>query len=131
MAEFDLQPGRRVFDKIEKKLMDCDAVVAIITPSSSNSQWVLFELGMASLSRKPLIPVVQLGSDVPKPLTGIEYVAFDPNDTRPTLEVVARYLGTLRDRWQTVQTLKELAMAGGFLAGLKLLDYLERRKDES
>jgi len=128
MAEFDVQPGKRLLDKIEKNLKACQAVVAVITRNSSRSQWVLFELGMANLSRIPVIPLVQLGSDVPKPLAGIEYVTFERVDPSIPFDVTVRHLRTLRDQWQTLQGYKELAMVGGLLAGLKLLDYLDERQ---
>lgn len=128
MAEFDVQPGKRILDKVEKNLKTCQAVVAVITPNSSRSQWVMFELGMANLSRIPVIPLVQLGSDVPKPLAGIEYVAFEREDPKISFDVVVRHVSTLRDQWETLQGYKELAMVGGILAGLKLLDYLDERR---
>jgi len=132
MAEFDVQPGKRILDKVEKNLKACQAVIVVITPNSSRSQWVLFELGMANLSRIPVIPIVQLGSEVPKPLAGIEYVAFERDDPRISFDVIIRHVSTLRDQWQTLQGYKELAMVGGLLAGLKLIDYLnERRRKRS
>jgi len=131
MAEFDVQPGKRILDKVEKTLKACQAVVVVITPNSSQSQWVMFELGMATLSRIPVIPLVQLGSDVPKPLAGIEYVAFQRDDPKISVDVVVRHLNTLREQWQTLQGYKELAMVGGLLAGLKLLDYLKERRRKS
>lgn len=131
MAEFDVQPGKKVLDKVEKNLKACQAVVAVITPSSSRSQWVMFELGMANLSRIPVIPLVQLGSDVPKPLAGFEYVAFEREDPKISFDVIVRHINTLRDQWVKLQGYKELAMVGGLLAGLKLLDYLNERRRES
>jgi predicted nucleotide-binding protein len=127
MAEFDVQPGKRILDKVEKNLKACQAVVVVITPNSSRSQWVLFELGMANLSRLPVIPLVQFGTEVPKPLAGIEYVAFEREDPKISFDVVVRHMNTLRDQWQRIQGYKELAMVGGLLAGLKLLDYLDER----
>jgi len=127
MAEFDVQPGNRILDTVEKNLKACQAVVVMITPNSSRSQWVMFELGMANLSRIPVVPLVQLGSDVPKPLAGIEYVAFERDDPKISFDVVVRHMITLRDQWETVQGYKELAMVGGLLAGLKLLDYLDKQ----
>ena len=82
---------------------------------------------MANLSRIPVVPLVQLGSDVPKPLAGIEYVAFERDDPKISFDVVVRHMITLRDQWETVQGYKELAMVGGLLAGLKLLDYLDKQ----
>lgn len=129
VASFDVQPGRKLKDKVQTNLERSRAVVVIFTPRAQRSEWVSFEMGMASLLGKPIIPVVETGSDPPRSLAGIEYVRFDRETPGPTIDVVVRFLTTLRDDWRYVEELKGLAIVGGFLVGSKLYDLLRKRKN--
>ncbi len=129
VASFEVQPGRKVKDKLQANLERCRAVVVLFTPSAQRSEWVPFEWGMASLMHKPIIPVVEIGTDPPRSLAGVEYVRFDRENLGPTIDVVVRYLAKLRENWRYVVEVEGLAVVGGFLLASKLYDLLKKRKD--
>src|SRR5438309_9021501 len=58
---------------------------------------------MASLLGKPIIPVVETGTDPPRSLAGVEYIRFDRENPGPTIDTVVRFLTKLRDDWQYVE----------------------------
>ena len=128
IASFEVSPGHKLKDKVQANLERCRAVVVLFTPNAQRSEWVSFELGMASLLGKAIIPVVETGTDPPRSLAGIEYVRFDRETPGPTIDIVVRFLTKLRDDWHYVEELKGLAVVGGFLAATKLYELLQERK---
>jgi hypothetical protein len=54
----DLNAGGKWQDKLRDALSRADVVVAILTPASVHSSWVLHEIGAAWALGKPIIPVV-------------------------------------------------------------------------
>jgi nucleoside 2-deoxyribosyltransferase len=54
----DLSAGERWETKLRNELAAADVVVAILTPHSVDSSWVLHEIGAAWALEKPIIPLV-------------------------------------------------------------------------
>ena len=54
----DVSAGEDWLTKMRSELQRADAVVALLTPHSAQSNWVLHELGAAWALEKPIIPVV-------------------------------------------------------------------------
>lgn len=54
----------RIRDTISKFLRDCDVVIALLSPESSQSPNVLFELGMAVGLGKTVIPIAKRNTDI-------------------------------------------------------------------
>lgn len=52
----DIEWGQSVRKRVRNALHDCIAVVVIVSPGSVESQWVPFELGHASATRKQILP---------------------------------------------------------------------------
>ncbi len=54
----DLSAGEKWEPKLRNELSSTDVVVALLTPTSVGSSWVLHEIGAAWALKKPIIPVV-------------------------------------------------------------------------
>lgn len=54
----DLSAGEKWESKLRNELSSTDVVVALLTPASVGSSWVLHEIGAAWALKKPIIPVV-------------------------------------------------------------------------
>jgi len=61
----DLSAGEKWEAKLRNELASTDVVVALLTPTSVDSSWVLHEIGAAWALQKRIIPVVS-GRDVLK-----------------------------------------------------------------
>jgi hypothetical protein len=70
---YKLDLGAMAPDVLRQELASAEGVVAILTPYSLASQWVLFELGATWLQTKQAIPLLGGGlrdEDIPGPLRG-------------------------------------------------------------
>lgn len=54
----ELSAGEKWETRLRHELAAADAVVAILTPDSVDSSWVLHEIGAAWALEKPIIPVI-------------------------------------------------------------------------
>ena len=54
----DLSAGEKWESKLRRELAASDVVVAILSPASVDSSWVLLEIGAAWALEKPIIPVI-------------------------------------------------------------------------
>jgi nucleoside 2-deoxyribosyltransferase len=54
----DLNAGEKWENKLRNELSAADVVVAILTPRSVHSNWVLHEIGAAWALDKPIIPII-------------------------------------------------------------------------
>jgi nucleoside 2-deoxyribosyltransferase len=54
----DLSAGEKWESKLRNELSSSDVVVALLTPHSVDSSWVMHEIGAAWALEKPIIPVV-------------------------------------------------------------------------
>jgi TIR domain-containing protein len=59
----DYQPGSRVTDKIEKELLDSDAMVVLLTRNGWATPWVQQEIGIARAGKKLILPIVDAALD--------------------------------------------------------------------
>ena len=57
-ATEDLSAGEKWETKLRNELSAADVVVALLTPGSVASSWVMQEIGAAWALRKPIIPLV-------------------------------------------------------------------------
>lgn len=54
----DLSAGEKWENKLRDQLSAADVVVALLTPTSVHSNWVLHEIGAAWALGKPIVPVI-------------------------------------------------------------------------
>lgn len=121
VAEWYLAPGERLDKKVFEQIGNSDCVVVLLTRNGMRSNWVQQEIGFASNSKRPLIPLVEKGTD-PKDLAalqGKEYIEYDPDRPQQALVRTATYVKSLKLKKEEQE--KALLMAGGILAFLLLL----------
>ena len=88
-----IEAGTEFQAAIEEALRNSDTLVAVLSPRSVQSSWVLFELGAALADRKLIIPVL-LGDvslqNVPLSLKNRQYIqASSPEETgRQVAEII-------------------------------------------
>lgn len=84
MSEEDLTKGLTWRDKLETKLINCDASLTVVTRENQSSPWLLYEAGAVSLALrgKPCCTIlVDLkATDVQGPLAALQHTLVDRND---------------------------------------------------
>lgn len=125
MAQHDTQAGVNLDAKIKQQILVSDCVLALITQNSIKSDWVKWEVGVATASGKRVIPILQKGVQVPAFLAGKEYIEFDPNDPETTVRAVSDYLHKLK-----IADDKQKAIAWFVIGGVGLLAVLSKKDVE-
>ncbi|MDI6704231.1 MAG: toll/interleukin-1 receptor domain-containing protein [bacterium] len=126
VAEWYLTPGehldRKVFTQIEK----ADCMVVLLTKNGMRSNWVQQEIGYGIKTRKPLIPLVEKGTDPGNlaALQGREYIEYDPFKPEQALIRTSTYVSSLKLRKEEQE--KTLLIAGGILALFLLLSEVKK-----
>lgn len=79
IAERDAQPGRHLWEKIHKELVECERIIVLHTEDGIKSGDIREEIGIAiGLGKKDkIIPVVEAGFLPPGSLLGTEYITLD------------------------------------------------------
>jgi hypothetical protein len=88
----DLTIGKSFTEELRRLLVASDAVVLILSSQSSQSAWVLSELGAALASQKIILPVV-IGvpqAALPDVLRSAQYLTFEQIEENP--ENLVRFL---------------------------------------
>jgi hypothetical protein len=94
-ATEDLSAGEKWETKLRNELSTADVVLALLTPGSIASSWVLQEIGAAWALRKPIIPLVtrrDVLNSMPISLEPYQAIELDGVD-KP--EDVERFLSAL------------------------------------
>jgi hypothetical protein len=110
VAEWYLSPGARLDMKIKKQIRDADFVVVLLTRNGIRSTWVQQEIGIAVNAEKPIIPIVEQGTQPGDlaALQGREYIEYDPRYPGQALAKVIRYLNSQRlqkkeqEKWRLI-----------------------------
>ena len=58
LDEKDIQGGDRITKTIIKKIKGCDEFLLLLSPHSSESDWVKYEIGVALAFSKRIVPIV-------------------------------------------------------------------------
>ena len=94
---YKLDLGSMAPDVLRQELASAESVVAILTPNSLASQWVLFELGATWSQTKQAIPLLCGGlrdEDIPGPLRGAAGAQInEPSALFQFLDQVMKKLG--------------------------------------
>lgn len=115
---YRLPGGVETNDTLRTEVFGTQLFIALLTPDSIKSPYVLFELGARWGARKPLVPLVARGllaSDLPSPLNGLNALSVCvPDQVRQHIEETAKALA------------KQLEPSGSFSAELDALVALSR-----
>jgi nucleoside 2-deoxyribosyltransferase len=101
---------------INQQIQTSDCVLVIVGRGGERSETVNFELGVATALNKPVIPIVEEGSEIPENLINKEYILMDRNRPKLSYERAAQYLSRLKVEKETRN-----AIGGLLLLGLGLL----------
>lgn len=75
-----IRPGAEWADVVKSNLRDASLFLIVLTPTSVERPWVLFEVGAAWMAAKPLVPVLAGGlrkEDVPEPLDTLQLLSIE------------------------------------------------------
>lgn len=97
VAEWYFSPGMPLDKKVFAQIDKADCMVALLTENGVASSWVQQEIGYMLKSGKPLVPLVEKGTDPRElgALQGREYIEYDPLQARQAIIRVSTYLKSL------------------------------------
>lgn len=93
---FRLEAGALVTDQLQREVFESKAVVALLTPASLESAYVLFELGARWGARKKIFPILAAGasaSHLEGPLMAINALRCDRAGIAQLITDLGRFLG--------------------------------------
>jgi hypothetical protein len=110
--DHDIQPGVNIAEKLKQAIKKSDAMIVLLSEESQFSPYVHQEIGMAEISNKPIIPLVQigLGHDCLAMLQGREHIPFDFNNPIDSLSKLDKHLRILVNKKQSEQYEKVVAI---------------------
>jgi nucleoside 2-deoxyribosyltransferase len=97
----ELSAGGNWASKLRHELAAADVVVALLTPGSVDSSWVLHEIGAAWALQKPIIPVItrrDVLNKMPLSLQGSEAIELTDVENAKNAD---RFVGAFEDRLAT------------------------------
>jgi hypothetical protein len=92
---FDIPPGARWDDEVEKALHECSIFMIILTPASIASENVKDEIGFAIDHGKRILPILLEPCEVPLRLRRFQYVDFTAKSFEEGFESAKELLGDL------------------------------------
>ena len=94
LFEQDQQPGQSVSEKVKQGIRRVDILLVLLTKRSQFSPYVHQEIGCAEIADKPIIPLVETGTDhrALGMLERREYISLDADDPYKALSETQFYL---------------------------------------
>lgn len=77
VAQIYPHPGISLADKVKSAIQNCDCFIALLTKDGARSEWVREEIGIAFAADRPVVPIVEIGTQVKGVLVDKEYIRFD------------------------------------------------------
>lgn len=98
VAEYELQAGTELWDKIKNMIENSYVVIPILTINGVQSEWVKKEIIMAKTLGKKIVPIVQdvAKENIPDEIKGVEYIPYDYENLAETLLKVALRLKEMK-----------------------------------
>lgn len=115
LFEHDRQPGHDVADKVKAQIERSDILLVLLTKQSQFSPYVHQEIGYAEKAGKPILPLVEPGTDanILGMLAGKEHILFEYKNADRSLSATQTYIHN--------HDIGQLHMDMAFLAGLLIL----------
>jgi len=99
----DIDWGDHIVGKVQRGLLECPAVVVIVSPASLKSQWVPFEIGHAMCVGKKVLPLLTHPSlDLPDYLKNLSY--------KTSLKGVKHYFENLFESMPETKEVKKMSL---------------------
>ena len=76
LDQLDIPPGARWDRAVEDALKTSGRILVVLSPTSSSSENVLDEIGLAFDQSKPIVPVLSKPCDIPMRLRRLQYIDF-------------------------------------------------------
>lgn len=92
VASQELAPGRPLTEKIQRLIRESDCVVAVLTQSALDSDWVQQELAYADAHSQRIVPLTTQERALPAMFEGVEYYPLELDNLEPHLWRVAAHL---------------------------------------
>jgi hypothetical protein len=94
LFEQDQQPGGSVSEKVKQEIRRADIFLVLLSRRSQFSPYVQQEIGCAEIVGKPIIPLVETGTErrALGMLEGREYISFDADNPYKALSEAQLYL---------------------------------------
>ncbi len=94
LFEQDQQPGQSIAEKVKQEIRRADILLVLLTRRSQFSPYVQQEIGCAEIVGKPIIPLVEVGTErrALGMLEGREYISFDTANPYKALSEAQLYL---------------------------------------
>jgi len=121
VAEWYLTPGEPLDKKVFEEIERADCITILLTGNGLRSNWVQQEVGYAAKTKKPIIPIVEKGTD-PKELAalqGREYIEYDPSQPQEAMSKASTFVKSLKLRKEEKE--KTLLIAAGIIALILLI----------
>lgn len=121
MGKWYLLPDQNIPPEDFSQIKKSDCVVVLLTRNGIRSNWVQQEIGYTLNAKKPLIPLVEKGTE-PKELGALQdkdYIEYDPRLPNQALIKISTYVRTLKLKKEEKE--KALLVVGGITAFLLLL----------
>jgi len=120
VAERHPEPGRPISDKIMDRIRNADCVLLLLTENGIYSRMVNREYQSAIENKKLIIPLVEkpVEKEAQALLEGKEYIPFDRNNPRNTLNWLVKYLDDLKGKKDTNELIKNILIAGTAILGV-------------
>lgn len=85
IAEWWLEAGQLLADKIKRNITDSTVLVALLSHEANRSAWVHEEIGYAIAKDIPIIPVLEEDVDIRGFLEGLEYIPYNKYEFDDTI----------------------------------------------
>lgn len=98
VAEWYLTPGMSLDKKVINLIKKSDCMVVLLTKNGIRSNWVQQEVGIAISAGKPIIPIVEKGTDSKNlaALQGKEYIEYNPFQPEEAIIKLASFIKSLK-----------------------------------
>lgn len=98
VAEYELQAGTELWDKIRNMIEMSYVVIPILTVNGVQSEWVKKEIVMAKTLGKKFVPIVQdIAKDsIPDEIKGMEYIPYNSENMAETIIKIALLLKDMK-----------------------------------
>jgi hypothetical protein len=110
VSEWSPEPGRGLAEKIQSQIDASDCVLILLTKEGGRSLSVGQEIGYAK-GKKPIIPIVEKGTDVGVLLQGLEYIPFDRTNPAGAVSAAVNFIAKLKGQ----KELEQIILAGALL----------------
>jgi hypothetical protein len=108
--------GKPFADDIRRYVNSSDYVFVLLTKDAITSPNVFFEIGLARGSSKPILLIVEPGTDLPSEIKDLPYIILDRSNPSVTLEHIRELSSKLKSQKETGNAAMGLLFLLGALA---------------